>query len=144
MQFKIPQNVQMEDKIVGPLTLKQLIIVAVGGGIDYFIYVSLARVYVLTVWIVPVAVIGLITLAIAFIKIQGISFIRYLLLSFEFYLKPRKRVWTAGGADVFISFTEPVPQTKDQLEQAKQRKIAPKDLSNIAELSKIMDKPLLK
>lgn len=26
MQYKIPQNVQIEDKIVGPLTMKQLII----------------------------------------------------------------------------------------------------------------------
>lgn len=31
MQYKIPQNVQIEDKIVGPLTLKQLIICGVGG-----------------------------------------------------------------------------------------------------------------
>lgn len=29
MQYKIPQNVQLEDKIVGPLTLKQLIIVGI-------------------------------------------------------------------------------------------------------------------
>lgn len=29
MQYKIPQNVRIEDKIVGPLTLKQLAIVGV-------------------------------------------------------------------------------------------------------------------
>ena len=45
MQYKIPQNVRIEDKIVGPLTLKQLIILGVGGGITYAIYVALARVY---------------------------------------------------------------------------------------------------
>ena len=35
MQFKIPQDVQRADKIVGPLTLRELIIVGIGGGFTY-------------------------------------------------------------------------------------------------------------
>ena len=35
MQYKIPQNVQIEDKIVGPLTLKQLGILGFGGATAY-------------------------------------------------------------------------------------------------------------
>ncbi|EKD92606.1 MAG: hypothetical protein ACD_28C00388G0003 [uncultured bacterium] len=139
MQFKIPQNVQMEDKIVGPITLKQLIILGVGGGIDYFLYISLAKVYVLTVWMIPVAIIGLLTLAIAFLKIQGIPFANYVLLSIEFYFKPQKRLWIAGGGDIFLSITQPSPKTKAELAQDKQQKNAPKDLSNISELSKILN-----
>lgn len=139
MQFKIPQNVQMADKIVGPLTMKQLIIVAVGGGIDYFLYLSLAKVYVLTVWIAPVAIIALITLAVAFVKIQGMSFIEYILFALEFYVKPRHRVWAQGAGDVFVSITLPKPKTKDQLAQEKQEQKAPKDISKLDELSKILD-----
>lgn len=140
MQFKIPQDVQMEDKIVGPLTLKQLLIVAVGGGLDYVLYVSLSKVYVLTVWILPVVIIALLTLAIAFIKIQSIPFMRYILLSMEYYLKPRKRLWVGGGGEVFISITQPEPKTKAQLAQDKQqKKTVPKNLDNLDELTRILD-----
>tara|TARA_B100000315_G_scaffold216908_1_gene217156 strand:- start:517 stop:996 length:480 start_codon:yes stop_codon:yes gene_type:complete len=139
MQLKIPQNVQMEDKIVGPLTLKQLIIVGAGGGFDYFLYLSLAKLYVLTVWIFPVAIIGIITLAVAFLKIQGIPFIQYAFLSLEFYFKPRHRVWTQGGAEVFVSITQPKPKTKDQLAKEKQDKAPPKDISKLDELTEILD-----
>ncbi len=139
MQFKIPQNVQMADKIVGPLTLKQLIIVSVGGGIDYFIYLSLAKVYVLTVWIAPVIIIGLLTAAIAFLKIHGMTFIEYTLYAFEFYFKPRHRVWTQGAGEVFTSITMPTPKTKDQLAQEKQEKKPKKDISQLHEITKVLD-----
>ena len=74
MQYKIPQNVQIEDKIVGPLTLKQLIILGVGGGFTYAIYTILASKYYWEVWLIPTAVPGLLTLAFTFIKINGIPF----------------------------------------------------------------------
>jgi hypothetical protein len=139
MQFKIPQDVQMEDKIVGPLTLKQLIIVGVGGGLDYFIYISLSKMYVLEVSLIFVIPIGLITAAIAFLKIKGIPFLHFLFLSLEFYIKPRHRVWTPGAGEVFTSITSPRPKTKAELEQQKQTKKAPKELKNLDELTSILD-----
>ncbi|MBT7703472.1 PrgI family protein [Candidatus Peregrinibacteria bacterium] len=130
----------MADKIVGPLTLKQLIIVGVGGGLDYFIYISLAKVYILTVWILPVAIVGLITLGVAFLKIKGIPFTQFVLLAIEHQLKPRKRIWTAGAGEVFVSVTHPRARTKEELEQAKQQeKAEPKDLSNLDELTQVLD-----
>ena len=139
MRFKIPQNVQAEDKIVGPLTLKQLIIVGVGGGIDYFIYISLSKVYFLTVWILPVGFVAVVTLAIAFIKIKGIPFMQFLFLYLEHMIKPKVRVWTQGGGDVFISVTQPHPKTKEELAQEKQQKIPVKDLSNLEDLTKVLN-----
>lgn len=139
MQFKIPQDVQMEDKIVGPLTLKQLIIVGVGGGIDYFIYISLSKMYVLEVSLIFVVPIGLLTLAIAFLKIKSIPFTQFVLLSLEFYLKPRHRIWTQGGAEIFTSITTPKPKTKAELEQVKQKNKTPKELKNLDEITQMLD-----
>ncbi len=129
----------MEDKIVGPLTLKQLIIVGVGGGIDYFIYISLAKVYILTVWILPVVIVGLITLGVAFLKIKGIPFTQFVFLSLEYQLKPKKRIWTPGGGEVFTSITQPKPKTKAELSQKKQKDAATKDLKDLDELTNILD-----
>ena len=36
MRFKVPQDVQREDTIIGPITFKQLIIMIIGGGIGYY------------------------------------------------------------------------------------------------------------
>lgn len=139
MQFKIPQNVQMEDKIVGPVTLRQMVILGAGGGIDYFIYVALAKTHGWQVWILPVAIIAIITLAMAFVKIKGIPFIQYAFLSIEFYFKPRQRVWNQGGGDIFQSVTIPVPKTKEELAQDKQQKKPTKEIKNLEELTKILD-----
>ena len=99
MQYKIPQNVQIEDKIVGPLTLKQLIIVGLGGGITYAIYTVLASKYYWEVWLIPTAIPGLLTLAITFLKIGGIPFGKWCFLMVEYILKPKKRVFVMGSAD---------------------------------------------
>lgn len=139
MQFKIPQNVQLEDKIVGPVTLKQLVILGAGGGFDYFLYISLSKLLVLSLTLFFVIPIALLVLAIAFLKIQGLTFIQYVIASLEFYIKPRQRVWTQGGAEVFISITQPAPKTAAQLKQEKQQSNAPKDMSNLEELTKTLD-----
>lgn len=38
MQFSVPQFVEVEDKIIGPLTLKQFLILLGGGLILFFLY----------------------------------------------------------------------------------------------------------
>lgn len=101
MQFKIPQNVQLEDKIVGPLTLKQLATLGIGLGIAYALYVSLGKTYTMVVWIGPVAFFVILTLAITFLKINGIPFGKWCFLMFEFVFIPRKRIFIMGAGDVY-------------------------------------------
>ncbi|MCF7845914.1 MAG: PrgI family protein [Candidatus Peribacteraceae bacterium] len=100
MQFKVPQNVQIEDKILPFMTLRQLIICGVGGGFTYLIYLTLET-QPFAIWAPPVIFLGILTAAIAFLKIHGIPFIQFLLLLLERYLNPTKRVWTKSAGDVF-------------------------------------------
>ncbi len=100
MQFKVPQNVQIEDKILPFMTLRQLIICGIGGGFTYLIYLVL-EFQPFAIWAPPVLVLGLLTVAIAFLKIQGIPFVQFLLLLLERYLNPTKRTWTKSADDVF-------------------------------------------
>lgn len=94
LQYKVPQDVQIEDKIVGPLTLRQLIFVAVGGGISYSIFLFVSEYFFLRVfdyfWIgIPL----MISLAFAFIRINDVSFFKWLLLLYEFAHNARRRRW---------------------------------------------------
>lgn len=116
MQFKIPQNVQREDKIIFFLTLKQMIICAGGGTIAYAIYTALAKVYILSVSLIPTVIVVVITLAFAFLKVREIPFYKWLILLIEFYfLVPRKRIWRMGQADPLQSITTIKKKTKEAI-----------------------------
>ena len=96
MQFKIPQNINIEEQILPFLTLKQLFILLGGGAIDYIIYVLSATRYDPSIYIIPVIFVFIITLLIAFFKIENITFLKLVLLTFETMVNPRTRYWYHG------------------------------------------------
>jgi len=133
MQFKVPQDVQREDTIIGPITLRQLVILGVGGGICYWIYVSLAQTYFIEIWLPPVAVLGALTLAFAFLRVHELPFHAFLMSLLEYYLLPRKRVWIQGTARPFIT-----PQQNKKVEK-KTEEAPQKEKKSIRELTSILD-----
>lgn len=108
LRFKIPQDVQRADRILGPLTLKQLIILAGGGGFAYIIYIILAKAYFWEVWLWPVGLISIITLGFAFLKIQGLSLFKFFIYFTQFLFIPRNRVWNKTDGHVYFSAFAPV------------------------------------
>lgn len=103
MQFKVPQDVLRPDKIVGFLTLRQLIIVAIGGGISYSLYIILSKQYLVEIWLPPVAFVSLITLAFAFVKFHDILFEKLILIFIEYKFRPRSRTWQKMQGDTVLS-----------------------------------------
>ena len=139
MQFKVPQNVQREDKIVGPLTLRQLIICGVGGGVAYAIYVSLGKDYLWITWLPPVAIIGVMTILFAFIRPLDMTFARFLTVYLEFVLLPQQRKWVLSSAEMM-----PLEQTVAQKTKIEKKAEAKADAlinkaEKLKELSKILD-----
>lgn len=134
MQYKIPQNVQLADKIVGPLTLKQLIIMAVGGGLTYAVYTILASRYFIEVWIGPTAILGLSTLAFTFLKIQGIPFGKWLILLVEYFFLPRRRTFQLGAAERHLSLFEKKSEKQPVLAPKKD-----KSIEDLSEITKVLD-----
>lgn len=136
LQYKIPQNVQVEDKIFGNiLTLRQLIYIMIGGGISYVVYTMLARIYVLNILevgfiCIPLVVAG----AFAFIEINNVTLLKYCFLIIEFFMKPQKRVWNKAG-DIIID-TSVIPKKKDATKKNEQEA---QTVSDIDELSKALD-----
>ena len=119
MQFKVPQNVRREDKIVGPLTLKQMIICAIGGTIAYAIYISLAKFYLWITWLPPMAIVVMITIAFAFVRPLDMSFIKWILLWAEFALLPKKRLWVKSSGEIIPpQITTTAKKDKDKLKDA--------------------------
>lgn len=140
MQFKVPQNVQREDHIVGPLTLKQLIICGIGGTVAYAIYVSLAKSYLWITWFPPVALVAGITLAFAFFRPLDMSLARWILTGIEFYIIPRQRYWIQGAGEVIATplNTKKTPSKIEKKAEAKAENIIDKH-KKIEEITKILN-----
>lgn len=109
MQFKVPQDVLRPDKIVGFLTLRQLIIVAFGAGIAYSLYIILSKQYLLEIWLPPVAFVSLVTAAFAFVRFHDLQFEKLILVFIEYKFRPRARTWQKMMGDTVLSVLAPVP-----------------------------------
>lgn len=126
MQFKVPQNIDIEDKIIGPLTMMQFIYLLVGGAIVYIFFQSYALSGPFWVTGFPVA---LITLAFSFVKVQDQSFPKFI-VSLIFYLfRPKQRVWHK---------VEAYEEKKITAKPAEKPKFAKKHLES-SELEKLAD-----
>jgi hypothetical protein len=89
MQFQVPQFIEVEDKIFGPLTATQFVYVA--GGVGFVIAMWL----VLPKWLavivgVPVGALGL---ALAFLKIHDRPFIVTMEAAFNYLLNTKLYIW---------------------------------------------------
>jgi hypothetical protein len=88
-QFVVPQFIDVEDKIFGPVTTRQFIILLV-AGLFLFVTYKLAD---LSLFIFFLATIGGSALILAFVKINGQSFHYFLLNLFQTLRRPSRRVW---------------------------------------------------
>jgi len=132
----------MADKIVGPLTLKQLIMCAIGGAITYFVYMSTSQMYVLTVWGPATAIPAILTVAVAFVKINDIPFLKFAFLQLERALRPTKRSFQKGSAEARKSIlsTQTTTQSKKTAKKIhKKEEIVQEKMKDIDSLTKILD-----
>ncbi|KKR47558.1 MAG: hypothetical protein UT90_C0006G0073 [Parcubacteria group bacterium GW2011_GWA1_40_21] len=90
MKFQVPQFIEIEDKIFGPLTLKQFIYLAGGGGISFVIYSIIPYLVIALFFIIPVM---LFSVALAFYKINGKPFIFILESAVKYTLSNKLYLW---------------------------------------------------
>ena len=89
MQFQIPQFIETEAKILGPLTIKQFLILAGTIGISFGMF----YVFELWLWLILTSIFVGGALATAFIKINGQSLSLIALAAINFYWKPKLFLW---------------------------------------------------
>jgi hypothetical protein len=138
MRYKIPQDVQREDTIVGPVTFMQLAISLIGGGLTYVAYLFFAsQGFGIAVWAPVVVVMAGITLTVAFVKIFDMKFYVFFFYMLEYIFKPKKRVWFKEKDEFFFSVFNKTPE----LESEQMRKVEPKKTNRqeLEEISKKLD-----
>ena len=108
--YKVPQDVEAEDKLLGPFSFRQfiyLVVAVLGGGLAYFlgtIFIGLAIIPL------PISIIFLV-LALPLKKDQPMEVYAAAILSF--YLKPRRKLWEPDGILTMVEFTNDGPIDKE-------------------------------
>jgi len=129
MQFKVPQNIDMEDKIIGPMTMSQFFYVLFGGIVIYLLFNKLAVNGHSFLFVLLAFPIGLASLALAFVKVQDRPFPQFVVAALRYFSLPRIRVWRhqeekIGQKTVIKRQPPPGPSPKKQLDNLRVRELA--------------------
>ena len=90
MRFQVPQFIEVEDKIFGPLTLKQFIYLAGGAGLSFVIYRILGS---LLLAALPIIVVASFSALLAFYKINNKPFIFVVEAAFKYFFSSKLYIW---------------------------------------------------
>lgn len=89
MRFQVPQFINVEDKIVGPFSIKQFVYLVGGAGMVYIAY-NFLPIYLSILLIIPVAGFAA---ALAFLKPNGKPFIFLVQAAIQYALSGRLYLW---------------------------------------------------
>ncbi|TSC93776.1 MAG: Uncharacterized protein CEN91_117 [Candidatus Berkelbacteria bacterium Licking1014_85] len=95
LQYKVPQNIDLADKIFGPLTLFQFLYLLAGGMVFYVFFK--AEQMLLAIFIGGPAV--LIALACAFVKINDQPFSRFIFSFIRYLINPKILIWRKSSQE---------------------------------------------
>ncbi|MCA9329890.1 PrgI family protein [Candidatus Saccharibacteria bacterium] len=103
--YKVLQDIEAEDKFLGPLTLKQFIFAAIAIVCCYLSVIFLTKgIWVLVFPMVPII---MVTGFLAFPWGRDQPTEVWLLAKIRFMFKPRKRIWDQAGIQELVKITAP-------------------------------------
>lgn len=89
MEYQVPQFIEVEDKLIGSLTLRQFIYLAGAGGLCIIFFVYLPLIFALLFS----ALIAALGASLAFYKVNGKTFIEMLEAGFNYYTGAKFFLW---------------------------------------------------
>jgi len=104
MRFQVPQFIEVEDKIFGPLTFKQFVYVAGGIGISVVLFILLPK-FIAIIISAPILIFAA---ALAFYKVNDKPFINVVEAFVKYTLTSKLYIWKKE---------EKVPEAKKTLEK---------------------------
>ncbi len=103
MRFEVPQFIEVEDKIIGPLTWRQFVYLAGGGGIliTLFLY---APFIIFALIGIPL---GILAAALAFHRINNRPFISFLESVVDYFTGTKLYLWQKEKQETVVYDTSP-------------------------------------
>ena len=107
MQYQVPQFIELEDRIIGPLTLKQFLYLAFAGAL-LFVFWFL---FVFYIWIIIALPIAALAATFAFLKINDRPFVYFFLAFVKYFTKPKLYIFSGPAEKTGLS-----PPVKEKIE----------------------------
>jgi PrgI family protein len=128
MQFHVPQNIAMEDRIVGPLTVIQFSILVVGGLGSFMLFSSQS---IPTYIGQPLGLLGgLITVTLSFGKFNDQPMYRFSKFIIAYMVNPKVRVWHKKGHDQVL--IKRVDHSHDNEPKLHGKRVSKEEIARIA------------
>lgn len=97
MQFQVPQFIDTEDKILGPLSLRQFFYLAIVAGFCFILFFLIGSLFV---WVLLSIVIMGSAVALTVVKVNGRSLSRVFLSAMKYYWQPQTYVWQPESQNI--------------------------------------------
>lgn len=129
-QFNVPQFLDVESKIMGPLTTRQFLILLAAAIIGAIVY----RLFDFSLFLVVAVILFLLAITFAFVKINGRPFHFFILNIVQTLRRPATRVWSnrlgfvEGEVEAVFVKPEEKPEPKEFYKK-----------SRLADLSLVVD-----
>jgi len=130
-QFTVPQFIDVESKIIGPITTRQFLIILLSAILIGFCY----RIFDFTLFLFCAIFIAIVATLFSFVKINGRPFHFFVLNMVQTFRRPRLRIWNnAESAYLIEDKNKPVnlPEVKPMVKEYYKK-------SRLAEIALIVD-----
>ena len=132
MQYKIPVQIENEDKIFLNLSIRQIIIIMIGFSIAYSLFKTLEKSLWWWVALFPTIIIAVITLVIAMFNHSEMTFMPFMLNLIRKWLNAWERVWfkwTESFSKIEVWYVAPENSLQDKIMRTVNKEIN-KDILN--------------
>lgn len=124
MKYTVPQFIDVEDKILGPLTTRQFLIMLIDAGLMFVAF----KLFDFTLFLLVAIVEFVIGVVLAFMRINGQPFHFFMLNLIQAFQRPKLRVWNKEFSDdelrvLFKREPPPPPKAKIRKEELAETKL---------------------
>lgn len=111
MRFNVPQFIEYETKLVGPLTVRQSLFILIPGGVCFLLYLLYAKTNFL-LFFFPSLIIMSVALSLAFVKVAGQPLSKVVINFFKFSFSSRTYVWHKPAKPIMTLVFKPREEKK--------------------------------
>ncbi len=134
MQFKVPQFLDIEDKIFGPFTFRQFVYLAGGAGFCFIIF-RLVGLYIGTI---PIAIVAGFSLALAFYRPNNKPFIYMVEAGIKYLMQNKLYIWQKQKQDSNSQQTD-TAKSRNAITMQRENKLTGSKLKDLAWSLDVLD-----
>jgi hypothetical protein len=135
MQFKVPQFLEIEDKIFGPFTFREFVYLAGGAGICFVLYKLLGLLW----GTIPILIIAGFSLALTFYRPNNKPFINMIESGFKFFMQSKLYIWKKDKAAAMAKMMREAGEKKNEVVGKYGEKLSGERLRDLAWSLNVLD-----